>query len=204
MWEAGAAGGTARGAAPPPIDVAAGAVLGSGAGALLAWLGVGLVQLPVLAFSGALFVAGLGARHLRVTEPLANALSLVAVFAILFWMLPRYIDATLVSPVVELAKFISIPVLVGGSLAIGWAKSNPFLRGFLKANAISMLGVLAFLYIHAPVRICNSYLFADQERLGLGFLMTAAGLGLAWAIPLFFPLSEDSRTSKFPMGKTAA
>ena len=146
-----------------------------------------LVQLPVLTISGYLFVIGMGELNLRITERLANAFSLVAVFAILFWMLPRYIDATLVNPVVELAKFISIPVLVGGSLAIGWAKSNPFLRGFLKANAISMLGVLAFLYIHAPVRICNSYLLADQERLGFGFLISAVGLGIAWAIPLFSP-----------------
>ena len=150
-----------------------------------------LVQLPVLAFSGALFVAGLGARHLRVTEPLANALSLVAVLAILFWMLPRYIDATLVNPVIEFAKFVSIPVFVGGSLALGWEKSHPFLCGFLKANAISMLGVLSFLYIHAPVRICNSYLFADQERLGFGFLISAVSLGIAWAIPLFFPPPKE-------------
>ena len=146
-----------------------------------------LVQLPVLTISGYLFVIGMGGKNLRITERLANAFSLVAVFAILFWMLPRYIDATLVNPVVELAKFISIPVLVGGSLAVGWAKSNPFLRGFLKANAISMLGVLAFLYIHAPVRICISYLLADQERLGFGFLISAIGLGIAWAIPLFSP-----------------
>ncbi|MCS5602849.1 MAG: hypothetical protein NZ734_11740, partial [Paracoccus sp.] len=66
-----------------------------------------LVQLPVLAFSGALFVAGLGGNQLRITEALANALSLVAVFAILFWMLPRYIDAALVDPVIEFAKFVS-------------------------------------------------------------------------------------------------
>ena len=150
-----------------------------------------LVQLPVLTISGYLFVIGMGGQNLRITERLANAFSLVAVFGILFWMLPRYIDATLVSPVVELAKFISIPVLVGGSLAIGWAKSNPFLRGFLKANAISMLGVLAFLYIHAPVRICNSYLLADQERLGFAFFISAVGLGIAWAIPLFFPPSKE-------------
>ena len=162
-----------------------------------------LVQLPVLAFSGALFVAGLGARHLRVTEPLANALSLVAVFAILFWMLPRYIDAALVDPVIEFAKFVSVPVFVGGSLALGWEKSHPFLRGFLKANAISMLGVLSFLYIHAPVRICNSYLFADQERLGFAFLISAVGLGFAWAIPLFTPPPKEIHFSKFPKRKSA-
>jgi hypothetical protein len=58
-----------------------------------------------------------------------------------------------------------------------------------------MLGVLAFLYIHAPVRICNSYLVADQERLGFAFLMTAIGLAIAWAIPLFTPPPRESLLS---------
>ena len=151
-----------------------------------------LIQLPFLAISGYLFVIGLGELNLRITESIANALLLVAVFAILFWMLPRSIDATLVNPVVEIAKFFSISVFVGGSLAIGRANSNPFLRGFLKANAISMLGVLSFLYIHAPLRICNSYLVSDQERLGLAFLITAIGLAIAWSIPLFAPPLNES------------
>ena len=154
-----------------------------------------LVQLPLLAISGWLFVSGVGANDLRITEPSANAISLVAVFSILFWMLPRYIDAALADPVVEFAKFVSIPVFVGGSLAVSWIKSHPFLRGFLKANAISMLGVLAFLYIHAPVRICNSYLVVDQERLGFGFLVAAIGLGVAWAIPLFLLPPKETHFS---------
>jgi hypothetical protein len=131
-------------------------------------------------------------------------MSLVAVFAILFWMLPRYIDAALIDPVVALAKFVSIPLFVGGSLAIGWAGAHPFLRGFVKANAISMLGVLAFLYLHAPVRICNSYLVADQERLGFAFLMAAIGLGAGWAIPLFMPPRDKSHFSAFPIKKPTA
>lgn len=162
-----------------------------------------LVQLPLLAISGRLLVSALGGRNLRVTEPWANGLSLVAVFAILLWMLPRLIDAALVDPMVEFAKFVSIPVFVGGSLDLGWAKSSPYLRGFLKANAISMLGVLAFLYTHAPVRICNSYLVADQERLGFAFLITAFGLAVAWTIPLFVPSSKETNFSKFPIRKTA-
>jgi len=162
-----------------------------------------LIQLPLLAISGHLFVSGLGGHKLRITEPVANAFSLVAVFAILFWMLPRYIDAALVNPVAELAKFVSIPIFIGGTLATGWAKSNPFLRGFLKANAISMLGVLAFLYIQAPVRICNSYLVADQERLGFAFLISAFGLAIAWSIPLFAPPPKEMKNSKFLMRKTA-
>lgn len=152
-----------------------------------------IVQLPLLAISGGLCAAGMGVRDLRISEPLANAFSLIAVSAILFWMLPRLIDASLTDPVVEFAKFASIPIFVGGSLAVGWAKSHPFLRGFLKANAISMLGVLAFLYTHAPVRICNSYLVIDQERLGVAFLITAIGLSIAWAVPLFAPPQRNTQ-----------
>jgi hypothetical protein len=152
-----------------------------------------LVQLPLLAVSGVLMIRGVAAHSFDMPTPIANALTLVAVFAILFWMLPRYIDATLVSPLVETAKFVSIPLLVGFPLAIAWSKSHPFLRGFLKANAISMLGILAFLYTHAPVRICNSYLVADQERLGYGFLIAAFVLGGVWSIQLFFPQTGSSR-----------
>lgn len=151
-----------------------------------------LVQLPLLALSGALMVRGLSADRFRPSPTISNALILVAVFAILFWMVPRYIDEALVDPLVALAKFISLPLLVGVPLAIAWSGAHPFLRGFLKANALSMLGILAFLYTHAPVRICNSYLIADQERLGIGFLLTAIALAVVWTIPLFLPQSQQS------------
>lgn len=144
-----------------------------------------LLQLPLLGWSGWLVArwAGIGAVTLRPAA--ANALSLAAVFTILFWMLPRYIDASLTDWPAALAKFISIPMLAGATLAIAWHRTHPFLRGFLKANAISMLVVLAYLYTHAPVRICNSYLVVDQERLGLGFLGAALMLSVAWSLPLF-------------------
>ncbi len=85
----------------------------------------------------------------------------------------------------ELAKFFSIPLLIGIPLAVFWEHAHPIVRGFLKANALSMLGVLAFLYIHAPIRICNNYLVSDQERLGWGFLFMAFALALIWVVPLF-------------------
>ena len=163
-----------------------------------------LVQLPLLAISGGLLVAGLGGQNIPISDSWANAISWVAVFTILIWMLPRSIDAALSDPVVELAKFVSIPIFVGGSFALGWGKSHPFLRGFLKANAISMLGVLSFLYVNAPVRICNSYLVADQERLGYAFLFAAFGLSIAWAIPLFVPPQEKVQISKTSMSKDLA
>ena len=146
-----------------------------------------LILLPALAAGGWLLARALLGSSGRLRQADASAVTLLGVFAISFWMLPRYIDASLTDPMVATAKFVSIPLLVGGAFAVSWQECHPLLRGFLKANALSMLGILAFLYTHAPVRICNSYLVSDQERLGLGFLAAALILAVAWTIPLFFP-----------------
>lgn len=146
-----------------------------------------LVLLPALALVGGLLAGSIQFLRLRLSEPASNALVLGAVFVILYWMLPRAIDASLTEPADEIAKFVSIPLCVGGLLAVAWGRAHSFLRGFLKANAVSMCAVMAFLYSHAPVRICNSYLVADQERLGVGFLFAAFGLALVWSVPLFLP-----------------
>lgn len=145
-----------------------------------------LVQLPLLAVAGALVADSFSIDGGAWNRGGITSI-LFALFAIAFWMLPRSIDAALTSPEVALAKFISIPLLVGAPLAMGWKRAHPLLRGFLKAQAISMLGILAFLYTHAPIRICNAYLRSDQERLGYGFLFAAFGLALLWIIPLFGP-----------------
>lgn len=143
-----------------------------------------LVQLPLLAVAGWLLIQntalGAGAWNRGGVATLLTAL-----FTIAYWMLPRSIDAALQTPAIETAKFISVPLLIGVPLALGWPRAHPLLRGFLKAEAISMLGVLAFLYTHAPFRICNAYLENDQERLGYGFLFAAIGVALLWIIPLF-------------------
>lgn len=163
-----------------------------------------LLLLPALALAGGLLLQATDLRSLQLSAPTAAALVLVSLFTGLFWMLPRYIDASLTEPLVELAKFVSLPTLAGAFLALGWRQVHPFLRGFLKANVISMLGVLGFLYIHAPVRICNSYLVSDQERLGFGFLFAAAGVSLAWALPLFFPLSGSPDLPRSQVKEVAA
>jgi len=147
-----------------------------------------LVLLPLLAASGYLVLSSIALHRVRINRPAANSLVLVAVFAILFWMLPRNIDASITELAFKAAKFTTIPLLVGGALALAWHRSNPYLQGFLKANALSMLGVLAFLYTHAPARLCSSYLAADQVKLGYGFLWIALALCVVWCWPLFFPM----------------
>lgn len=149
-----------------------------------------LVQLPALAWAGWLF-ADIALSHGRdrpVSDFNAGGVAglLVVLFGVAFWMLPRSIDGALTSPTMEIAKFITVPLLIGAPLRCSWSRAHPLLRGFLMSNALSMLGVLAWLYTAAPIRVCNSYLVSDQQRLGMAFLFVALGLALAWGGRLFF------------------
>ena len=100
-----------------------------------------------------------------------------------FWMLPRSLDWSLSGPVGEVAKFISLPLLLGLPLALSWRRVQLLVRGFLKASAISMALTLAWVYANAPVRLCTSYLTGQQEQLGEGFLWLAVLLGVLWTAP---------------------
>ena len=146
-----------------------------------------LIQFPLLAAAGYLLpVRGTLPRHL-IGPALVLALTATAV-----WMLPRSVDAALQDPVWHLAKFVSLPLGVGLPLAQTWGRIGPVLRGFLKAQAVSMLLFLGFLYTHAPVRICNSYLIDDQVRLGIGFGLAAGALALFWVLPAFTGTAPSS------------
>lgn len=156
-----------------------------------------LVQLPLLALAGAILAPGLRFGHGDWNRG-GWACLILAAFAMAFWMLPRSIDAALRLAPWEAVKFVSLPLLIGLPLRLGWTRAHPLLRGVLKAQAISMLGVLAFLYTHAPARLCNAYLVEDQYRLGLGFLATALGLAAAWVAPLFFPAPDAAQHQERP------
>lgn len=146
-----------------------------------------LVQMPLLVLAGSLLVWNAPA-----VRQYAVPLLFVALTVFLFWMLPRNVDWAL-TPLGEVAKYLSLPLLLGVSLRLSWPCLGPILRGFLKANALSMLGVLGFLYTHAPVRICNSYLVSAQQDLGVAFLYCAAGLSCLWAIPILFGNLHDHK-----------
>ncbi|KON82432.2 hypothetical protein PA01_09830 [Azoarcus sp. PA01] len=147
-----------------------------------------LVQIPLLAAIG--FVA---CRLLPVAwqERLLDAgggavpYVVVAIFASSWWMLPRALDDALASPLVEAVKFISLPGLVGLPLALAWRRLGPIGRGFVWTNFISMLAVLGWLYIAAPVRVCNSYLVDQQESAGWLMVKLALLLFAGWLGSLF-------------------
>ncbi|HET7610570.1 MAG TPA: hypothetical protein VFK29_02155 [Rhodanobacteraceae bacterium] len=146
-----------------------------------------LVQIPLLAVAG-WWLAPLLAR--RLLEPLAawncNGISgiLLASFAAAVWMLPRMLDAALQNPWVALAKFTSVPLLVGLPLALSWPRAGFVVRGLWLAEAIAMMFRVGWLYMASPVRLCSNYLLDDQRQLGRAMLAIGAAicLVLAWKL----------------------
>src|SRR6185312_2169334 len=84
-----------------------------------------LVQIPLLIGVGYLLA---GALPARLDASLARwnqhgITSLVlATLAGMFWMLPRSLDAAIGEPWMALAKFISVPLLIGLPLGLGWPR----------------------------------------------------------------------------------
>ena len=151
-----------------------------------------LVQMPACALIGAL----LPMRCASVPLHWTGSLLVLALTTLLIWMLPRSVDTALLSWSGHFAKFLTLPLLLGVPLRLVWPHLGPVLRGFLKAQALSMLLVLGFLYTHAPLRLCNSYLLDDQQRLGHGFALAALGLALTWVAQAFTRPSSSKKGLK--------
>jgi hypothetical protein len=140
-----------------------------------------LVQIPLLAGAGALMVMSVPRRwRTRLASWNRSGISgiLMAAAASSWWMVPRALDAALASPAMELAKFVSLPLFVGAPLALSWSRLGGMGRGFVIANVLPMWAVVGWLYLAAPVRVCNFYLVEDQAVAGAGLLATSIGLGL--------------------------
>lgn len=140
-----------------------------------------LVQIPLLAAAGALIASAIPARW---TATMASwnrsGISgiLLALIASSWWMVPRALDSVLANPVLELAKFLSLPVLVGAPLALSWSRLGGVSQAFVIANVLPMWAVVGWLYVAAPVRVCNFYLVEQQVVAGRGLLWVSAGLGI--------------------------
>lgn len=141
-----------------------------------------LLQMPLLALAGAWLARAVPASQRQRLAPwnrgglsglvLASVVSLV-------WMLPRALDASIESPWVALAKFTSVPLLIGLPFALSWPRMGFVLRGVFFAEAIAMCFRLGWLYLASPVQLCSSYMVDDQRRYGLTLLTLGAAL-VAW------------------------
>lgn len=128
-----------------------------------------LVQIPLLAAAGWAIAQSLPAavdRRLAAWDAAGISGLLLASLTGLVWMLPRAMDAAVSEPWVALAKFLSVPLLIGAPVAISWPRAAFVVRAIVVAEVIAMALRLGWLYLVSPTRLCSNYLLADQQRLG--------------------------------------
>ncbi|WHZ20356.1 MAG: hypothetical protein OJF55_002505 [Rhodanobacteraceae bacterium] len=146
-----------------------------------------LVQILLLALSGwwlARAVPPRLGRHLASWDRSGISGLLLASLTGLVWMLPRMLDAALDEPVIELAKFLSVPVLMGAPIALSWPRAGFVVRGVVLTELTATAFRLGWMYLISPVRLCSNYLLDDQQQLGRCLLAIGAAivLVLAWKL----------------------
>ena len=109
---------------------------------------------------------------------------LLATFAAAVWMLPRMMDASVDDFHFALAKFASVPLLIGAPLALSWPRMGFVVRGVFLLESIATAFRMGWLYLASPERLCSNYLWNDQQQLGryliaLGVVMC---LGVRWKL----------------------
>jgi hypothetical protein len=132
-------------------------------------IGQMIVLIPGLFVSGMLVGSAKSEKISRLLGGFnSNGISgaLLAIFTLLFWILPRSIDASLNSIPVEIVKVVTIPLLAGLPMGVSWGKLYSVAKGLIIGNLISMLFVMSWIYLDAPVRVCNNYLELQQDNLG--------------------------------------
>ena len=146
-----------------------------------------LVQMPLLASAGWLLVWGAPdwlKRRLAGWNHRGICGLLLASLTGMVWMLPLAMDAALDDPMVTLAKFLSLPLLIGAPVALSWPCAGFVVRGLFLSELIGTTLRLGWLYLISPVRLCSNYLLGDQQVLGklllaVGFAIIAV---IAWKL----------------------
>lgn len=147
-----------------------------------------IVQMPLLVAIGSVLAHSLSRQQrCRIVAAAGGPLALLtlASFASTYWMMPRALDLAVASGAADAVKFVTLPLLVGLPLALAWRPLGVLGRGFVWTNLISMLVFIGWLYIAAPLRVCNSYLVDDQARAGWWMVYAAAGIFATWLGALF-------------------
>ncbi|HSH47503.1 MAG TPA: hypothetical protein VK991_02820 [Halomonas sp.] len=157
-----------------------------------------LVQLPLLGAAGWALAQGVPAaidRRLALWDQSGISGLLLASLAGLAWMLPRAMDASVDEPWVALAKFLSVPLLIGAPVALSWPRAGFVVRGIVLAEVIAMTLRLGWLYLISPQRLCSNYLLGDQQRLGRILIIVGLAILLAVAWKLMWGHSGTGRAT---------
>lgn len=146
------------------------------------------MQMPLLIVIGMLFTPLLKQKFPRFFEKWnANGIPGIILFLIIlsYWMIPRMMDEAIASPFVEAWKFISLPFLAGVPLRESWRKLTPLVKKIVYVFIAVLFGLMAWLYIAAPVQLCNNYLISQQKALGWTFLFMGLCLFIYFIQTLF-------------------
>lgn len=146
-----------------------------------------LAQIPLLVLAGWCLAQGTPSRlERRLSQWNHRGISglLLASLAGMVWMLPLAMDAALDEPRITLAKFLSVPLLIGAPIALSWPRAGFVVRGVVLLELIATMLRLGWLYLISPVRLCSNYLLDDQQRLGRILLVVgfAVLLVLVWKL----------------------
>jgi hypothetical protein len=146
-----------------------------------------LVQIPLLAVAG--WFVSRAIPH-RIAAVIARwndgGISglLLATSIGMVWMLPRMMDAAVDDGWFALAKFVSVPLLIGVPVALSWPRAGFVVRGVFLLELIATAFRLGWLYLVSPTRLCSNYLLDDQQQLGKYLL----GVGVAMCLVLAWEL----------------
>lgn len=148
------------------------------------------MQMPLLVCAGFLM-----ARLLQTKIPRffatwnSNGVPGIILFMIIaaYWMIPRTMDEALMLPAMEWFKFISLTFLAGVPLRDSWSKLSANWKSIVLYSFTIMFIGMGWLYISAPIQLCNNYLLIEQMTLGWGFLTTA----ICMVIYLIYDLFAD-------------
>lgn len=154
-----------------------------------------LCQFPLLLLAGWLLSKGLPERARSQQWNRAGfAGLLMASLVLMFWMIPRALDMALSTGIVELSKFVTL-LMAGVALELSGQSAGVIVRGFFLGNVLPMMMVVGWLYVEAPIRICNSYLTDDQLRAGSGLLALAIAGSVVWLLAFFMSPHQSGGVS---------
>jgi len=147
-----------------------------------------LLQIPLLAVAGAIVVHDFPASwrtRLATWNRGGITGTLLALLVSAWWMVPRALDLALASPSMELTKFVSLPLFVGAPLGLSWSRLGALGRGLVLGNVLPMWAVVGWMYVVAPVRVCNFYLVEQQVWAGAGLIGASAIVGVMMGVMAF-------------------
>ena len=156
-----------------------------------------LAQIPLLVLAGWCLAHGTPSRlERRLSQWNHGGISglLLASLAGMVWMLPLAMDAALDEPRITLAKFLSVPLLIGAPIALSWPRAGFVVRGVVLLELIATMLRLGWLYLISPVRLCSNYLLDDQQRLGRILLVAGFAVLLALVWKLMWGHVDSERT----------